>query len=60
MSFKPWEVLRAAIHVIARAGRPILKLLGVKGGTVAGKVQEGAEIIDPLLPSSPPAPREKR
>ena len=45
MSFKFWRVL----HLIAKLGRPLLRLAGVKDSTVAGKVAEGAEKVDAAL-----------
>lgn len=47
-SKRPWW--RKALSVVAAVGRPLLRLAGVKGGTVAGKVAEGAEIVDKALP----------
>jgi hypothetical protein len=41
------------IRILARVGRPLLALIGVKSKTVAGKVVEGAEILDPLLGQDP-------
>jgi len=37
-----WKVLNA----VARFGPLVLRLAGVKSGTVAGKIVEGAEIVD--------------
>lgn len=41
--------IRSAVHSIA-ALRPLLRLLGVKGGTVADKAGEAADIVDKALP----------
>lgn len=36
--------------MIARIGRPLLRLLGVKRGSAADKAAEAAEILAPLIP----------
>jgi len=46
MGFKPFRL----VHILARIGRPLLLLLGVKRGTVADKAAEAAEILAPLTP----------
>lgn len=38
--------LRKILGWVARAGRPILKILGVKGGTVATKAAEIVEVVE--------------
>ncbi len=48
MGFNPFRL----VHVLARVGRPLLRLFGVKRGTVPDKVAEAAEVLDPILPSS--------
>jgi hypothetical protein len=52
MGFKPFKFLRA----LARIGRPLLRLLGVKKGTVADKAAEGLEILVPLIPPDTDSP----
>lgn len=42
--------LRRILRFIAKIGHPILRVLGVKKGTVADKVADGAEIVDGALP----------
>jgi hypothetical protein len=42
--------LRSILGVIAKLGRPLLRLVGVKGGTVASKAAEAVEEIDKALP----------
>jgi hypothetical protein len=44
------RILRDAIKYIAAVGPVTLQLLGIKGGSVAGKVVDGAGKIDPILP----------
>jgi hypothetical protein len=34
----------------AKLARPLLRLIGVKDKTVAGKVAEGIEVIDKVIP----------
>lgn len=46
MGFKPFRLVR----ILARIGRPLLRLLGVKRGTAADKAAEAAEILAPLIP----------
>lgn len=47
--------LRKFIHILAVVARPILRLAGIKGGTVADKTAEGVEIIDKALPPEKPS-----
>lgn len=47
-----WSALRKGLHSVALL-RPILKILGVKGGTVADKAAEAAAVADSALPQSP-------
>lgn len=49
--------LRSILSVLAKVGRPLLRLAGVKGGTVADKAAEGAEILDHALPPEEEAGR---
>jgi len=44
------RILRDAVKYIAAVGPVTLQILGIKGGSVAGKVVEGASKIDPVLP----------
>ena len=44
MGFRPFRV----VHILARIGRPLLRLFGIGEKTVAGKVVEAAEIVDPV------------
>lgn len=56
MGFKPWKVL----SILAKLGRPILDILGVKKGTVAQKAAEVAEVVDQTISPSggtPPQPK---
>lgn len=42
--------LRGPLRFLAKVARPLLKILGVKAGTVAGKAAEGIEVIDKAIP----------
>ena len=42
--------LRKALHVFALLGRPIMRIFGVKKGSVADKAAEAAEVADKVLP----------
>lgn len=56
MAFRLWRVL----YVIARLGRPVLRILGVKGGTAAEKAAEVAEVLDETIgPSCETQPQPK-
>lgn len=44
--------LRKILGFVAKVGHPLLRILGVKKGTVADKVSEAAEVIDKNLPPS--------
>ena len=46
MGFKPFK----AIRLLARIGRPLLRLFGIRSGTVAEKAVSVAEIVEPILP----------
>jgi hypothetical protein len=46
--------LRGALRFLAKVARPLLKVIGVKAGTVADKAAEGVEIIDRALPEDKP------
>ena len=49
---------RVALGIVAKLGRPILDILGVKRGSVAGKVDQAVEAVDSVIPpetkSGPP------
>ena len=49
MGFKPFK----AIRLLARIGRPLLRLFGIGDKTVAGKAVAAAEILEPVLPKTP-------
>lgn len=42
MRFNPLKILR----YVARLGRPLLAIVGIKPKTLAGKIAEAAETID--------------
>lgn len=46
MAFNPFR----ALHLLARIGRPLAALLGLKRGTAADKAIDAVEILDPILP----------
>ena len=50
--------LRSILGFVAKAGNPILNLLGVKRGTVAAKAADAAEIVDKALPAAEDPPRK--
>ena len=51
--------LRRLLKIVSKVGRPVLRILGVKRGTVADKAAEIVEIIEPTVSESekPAAPR---
>jgi hypothetical protein len=46
-----WKKVRGAVRILA-ALAPLLKILGVKPKTVAGKLGQAAQEIDSALPSA--------
>lgn len=52
MSVFGW--LRRRVHDIALL-RPLVRILGIKRGTVVDKATEAAEVVDKVLPPEKPA-----
>lgn len=50
---------RSGLSLIAKLGRPILSILGVKQDSVAGKVDQAVEAVDSVLPPPPETPAPK-
>lgn len=53
MGFRPFRL----VHLIARIGRPLLRLLGISDKTAVAKGVAVTEILDPVLPDKDRAPQ---
>ena len=42
------------VHAVAKMGKPLLRLAGVKKGSAADRVAEGAEVVDKYIHEEKP------